>query len=185
MTKLGKRIVLSRSKGYISAAGPQYRFIVFLIFILVAYTLLLRVFQKLAEILQLPIFLPISLITLLIFIGIVGTLYSHKFVGPLARIRRALDQMVEGDNTLCLRLRESDDPMLKDIVKSIGRLCEHARNEHTLIQNRSRELLVAVQALQDEARKSDACNEQLQKQFEILLQKKEQFEQAIKSFHRG
>jgi hypothetical protein len=81
---MGKRIILGRGKGYISAAGPQYRFIVFLIFILVAYTLLLRVFQKLAEILQLPVFLPISLVTLLVFIGIIATLYSHKFVGPMA-----------------------------------------------------------------------------------------------------
>ena len=146
MTKIGKRIILGRGKGYISAAGPQYRFIVFLIFILVAYTLLLRVFQKLAEILQLPIFLPISLVTLLIFIGIVGTLYSHKFVGPMTRIRRALDQMAEGEVTICLRLRETDDPMLKDIVKSISRLCEHTRNEHVLVRDRARDLFNAVQA---------------------------------------
>jgi uncharacterized membrane protein YccC len=185
MTKLGKRLVLGKGKGYISAAGPQYRFIVFLIFILVAYTLLLRVFQKLAEILQLPIFLPVSLITLLIFIGIVGSLYSHKFVGPLARIRRALDQMAEGENATCLRLRESDDPMLKDIVASIGRLCEHTRNEHTLIRNRAHDLLIAVQALQDEAGKNGACGELLQKQFESLLKKQEQFEQTIKSVHKG
>jgi uncharacterized membrane protein YccC len=185
MTKMGKRIFLGRGKGYISAAGPQYRFIVFLIFILVAYTLLLRVFQKLAEILQLPIFLPISLIILLIFIGIIGTLYSHKFVGPMARIRRALEQMVEGENAISLRLRESDDPMLKDIVKSISRLCEHARNEHILIQDRARDLYRAVQALHDEARKSGACSEQLEKHFEGLLKKQEQLEQTIKSFHKG
>ncbi len=185
MTKIGKRIILGRGKGYISAAGPQYRFIVFLIFILVAYTLLLRVFQKLAEILQLPIFLPISLITLLIFIGIIGTLYSHKFVGPMARIQRALDQLAKGENTSCLRLRESDDPMLKDIVTSISRLCEHTRNEHTLIQEQARDLFSAVQALHDEAKKSGACGEQLEKHFAGLLKKQELLEQTIKSFHQG
>lgn len=185
MTKIGKRIIVGRGKGYISAAGPQYRFIVFLIFILVAYTLLLRVFQKLAEILQLPIFLPISLITLLIFIGIIGTLYSHKFVGPMARIQRALDQLAKGENTSCLRLRESDDPMLKDIVTSISRLCEHTRNEQTLIQEQARYLFSAVQALHDEAKKSGACGEQLEKHFAGLLKKQEQLEQTIKSFHKG
>ncbi len=178
-------MILSRGKGYFSASGPQYRFIVFLIFILVAYTLLLRVFQKLAEILQLPIFLPISLITLLIFIGIVGALYSHKFVGPMARIRGALDQMAEGKNDVCLRLRESDDPMLKDIVSSISRLCEHTRNEHILIQDQARDLSSALQALQTEARKCGACGDTLDKHFAALGEKQQQLEQTIKSFHKG
>ncbi len=177
--------MLGRGKGYISAAGPQYRFIVFLIFILVAYTLLLRVFQKLSEILQLPIFLPISLITLLIFIGIIGTLYSHKFVGPMARIRRALDQMAEGDSSICLRLRETDDPMLKDIVRSISRLCEHTRNEHTLIKEQSQDLISAIQALRDEARKGGTSGEQIEKHFAGILKKQELLEQTIKSAHKG
>jgi hypothetical protein len=184
MTKNGKRIILGSGKGYISAAGPQYRFIVFLIFILVVYTLLLRVFLKLAELLRLPIFLPISLITLLIFIGIIGTLYSHKFVGPVVRIRRALDQMAKGEDALCLRLRESDDPMLKDIVASISHLCEHTRNEHILVQEQARDLFSAVQALRDEAGKSGACGEQLEKHFTGLLKKQELLEQTIKSFHK-
>jgi hypothetical protein len=185
MTKNAKRIILGKGKGYISSTGPQYRFIVFLIFILVAFTLLLRVFQKLAEILQLPLFLPISLVALLIFIGIVGTLYSHKFVGPLVRIRRALDQMAEGEDATCLRLRDSDDPMLKDIVTSISRLCERTKNEHVLIRDQARDLFSAVQALKDEARKSGACGEQLDKHLAVLLKKQEQFEQTIKSFDKG
>jgi uncharacterized membrane protein YccC len=185
MTKNGKRIVLGKGKGYMNAAGPQYRFIVFLIFILVAYTLLLRVFQKLAEILQLPVFLPISLVALLIFIGIVGTVYSHKFIGPLARIRRALDQMASGEDSLCLRLRDTDDPMLKDIVTSIGNLCEHSRSEHLLIQDRARDLFSAVHALQDEAKKHNACAKELEKHFASLLKKQDLLEQAIHSFKKG
>ena len=164
-----------------SAAGPQYRFIIFLIFTLVAYTLLLRVFQKLAEILQLPIFLPISLITLLIFIGIVGTLYSHKFIGPMARIRRALEQMAEGEVCLSLRLRESDDPMLKDIVSAIGRLCEHGRNSHILIQDQARGLFSAVRALQDEIQKG-ADRETLQRHLDLVLKKQELLDQALKTY---
>ena len=185
MTKTSKRIILGKGKGYISAAGPQYRFIVFLIFILVAYTLLLRVFQKLAEILQLPLFLPISLVTLLIFIGMIGTIYSHKFVGPVARIRRALDQMAAGEDATSLRLRETDDPMLKEMVASISRLCEHTRSEHILIQDQARDLFSAVQALRDEVRKSSASVEQIEKRCADILNKQELFEQTIKSFHKG
>ena len=70
MLMTGKRHVLGRGKGHLSAAGPQYRFIIFLLIVLGAYTFLLKVFQKLAEIVQLPVFLPIALITLLFFIGV-------------------------------------------------------------------------------------------------------------------
>ena len=106
-------------QGYLSAAGPQARFIIFLIFTLIAYTVLLRVFQKLAEILQLPLFLPIALVVLLVFIGIIGVLYSHKFLGPLTRIRHAIDMMAEGETALNLRLRDADDPLLKELARSV------------------------------------------------------------------
>ena len=127
-----KRIMLGKDKGYLSAAGTQYRFIIFLLITLGVYTLLLKVFQKLAEIVQLAVFFPIALVTLLLFIGIVGTLYSHTFVGPLARIRRALEQLAEGDTGVSLRLRESDDPLLKDLVHTITSLCENSRSSQEL-----------------------------------------------------
>ena len=185
MMKNGKRVILGRGKGYMSAAGPQYRFIVFLIFILVAYTLLLRVFQKLAEILQLPVFLPVSLVALLVFIGIIGSVYSHKFVGPMARIRRALDEMSKGEDSPCLQLRDTDDPMLKDIVTSISNLCEHTHNEHVLIKDQARDLSNAVQALHGETKKHGACDEKLEKHFADILKKQELLEQTINSFKKG
>lgn len=185
MTKIAKRTILDRGKGHLHAAGPQYRFIVFLLFVLVAYTVLLRVFQKLAEILQLPLFLPISLAILLIFIGIVGSFYSHKLVGPLWRIQRALDQMAKGEDALVLRLRDTDDPLLKDIVSAITRLCEHTRNEHILIQDQARDLFSAVQALHDEAGKNRACSEQLEKHLVVVLKKQELLEQTIRSIKKG
>ncbi len=75
--------------------------------------------------------------------------------------------------------------MLKDIVASISRLCELTRNEHILIQDQARDLFSAVQALHDEARKTGACGEQLEKHFADVLKKQEQLEQTIKSFHKG
>src|SRR5512147_790910 len=97
MPKTGKRhLIGNRGKGYLQASGMQYRFIIFLIFLLVAYSVLLRVFQKLAEIVQFPLFLPITLVTLLVFIGIVGIIYSHTFIGPINRIRKALEQLASG-----------------------------------------------------------------------------------------
>ncbi len=149
-----------------------------------AYTLLLRVFQKLAEILQLPVFLPISLITLLVFIGIVGTVYSHSFVGPMARIRRAIDQLAKGDISISLRLRESDDPMLKDLVSSISRLCEHSRNSHTLIHDSAHEVATEIAALQDLLERG-ADGAEIRKQVDTLRKKQELLERAVQSLQKA
>jgi methyl-accepting chemotaxis protein len=182
MTKNMKRTLLGRGKGYLlNVAGPQARFIIFLIFLLVAYTLLLRVFQKLAEIVQFPIFLPLSLISLLVFIGIVGTLYSHKFVGPMLRIRRAIEHLADGDTAICLRLRASDDPMLQDMVKAISRLCEHSRNTHTLIEDTARDLSEDIQALQEKIQQG-ADSSEIQKQLESVRKKQGLLDTAIRSY---
>ncbi len=180
----GKRLVVAKGKGYLSAAGPQARFIVFLIFILIAFTLLLRVFQKLAEILQFPLFLPIALVTMFIFIGIVGTVYSHKFLGPLFRIRQAIQLMAEGDMSINLRLRESDDPVLKDLVKEISSLCEHNRHNHTIIQETAAELFNAVQMLHEKIQRgADAA--ELRAQIEGVRKKQELLDKAIKSYRKA
>ncbi|HUI68684.1 MAG TPA: hypothetical protein VL087_10825 [Nitrospirota bacterium] len=179
-----KRTLLGRGKGYfLNVAGPQARFIIFLIFLLVAYTLLLRVFQKLAQIVQLPVFLPLSLISLLVFIGIVGALYSHKFVGPMLRIQRAIDHLADGDTSICLRLRASDDPMLQDLVKSISRLCEHSRDAHTLIEDTARDLFEAIQAIQEKILQG-ADSAGMHKQLEDLRKKQELLDTAIKSYRK-
>ena len=186
MTKTAKRTILSkRGKGYlVHVAGPQARFIIFLIFLLIAYTLLLRVFQKLAQIVQLPIFLPLSLISLLVFIGIVGTLYSHKFVGPMQRIQRAVDHLADGETSVCLRLRSSDDPMLQDLVKSFSRLCENSRNNQILIEDTAKDLFEDIQALQEKIRQG-ADSAEIQKQLDSVNKKQELLAKAIKSYRKS
>lgn len=180
MSNTTKRTVLGRGKGYLNAAGPQSRFIIFLIFVLMAYTLLLRVFQKLAEILQLPVFLPISLITLLLFIGVVGTVYSHSFVGPLSRIRRSVDQLARGDLAISLKLRESDDPMLKELVASIMHLSQHTRSTHVLIQTSAQDFFTDITALQDLMEKG-ADKDEIRKQIDQVRKKQELLEKAVRS----
>jgi signal transduction histidine kinase len=181
MQKTGKRMLWHRNRGYLHTAGPQFRFILFLILLLISYTILLRVFQKLAEIVQLPIFLPISLIVLLIFIGIGGILYSHTFVGPIIRIRKTLEHMAEGETAVCLRLRDSDDPMLKDLVNSILLVCENSRASQSLIQDASRELFSEITALQNSIHRG-ADKAELQKHFDEIHKKHGLLEHAIKAF---
>lgn len=175
-----KRQLFGRGKGHLNAAGPQARFIIFLLLLLGAYTFLLKVFQKLAEIVQFPIFFPIALITLMFFIGIAGTLYSHTFVGPMQRIRRTLEHLSEGDANVSLRLRDSDDPMLKDLVTVITRLCHHSRSSHALIQEAARDLIADIEALREKAGQG-VDREDLQKHLEGLRAKQDLLDKAIKA----
>ena len=182
MPKATQRTLLGRGKGYLNAAGSQARFIIFLIFVLVAYTLLLRVFQKLAEILQLPVFLPFSLVSLLLFIGVVGTIYSHAFLGPMVRIRRAIEQLAKGEIAASLRLRESDDPMLKELVSSLDNLCEHTRNTQGLIYDSAHELFSEIEALQAAVDKNDTA--EIRKHQPMVRKKQELLEKAVHSFRK-
>ncbi len=184
MPKTGKRLLVGRGKGYMNAAGPQYRFIIFLIILLISYTILLRVFQKLAEIVQLPIFLPIALVTLLVFIGIVGILYSHTFVGPMVRLRRALEQLAEGETHISLRLRESDDPTLKELARAITLLCEHSRNSHVLVQETSQALFSELSALQEAFHRGADKNE-IRKHLDEMQKKQHLMDKAVKSLGRA
>jgi methyl-accepting chemotaxis protein len=184
MPNPAKRTLIGKGKGYLNLAGPQYRFIVFLLIILGVYTFLLKVFQKLAEFVQFPVFFPIALVTLLFFIGIAGSTYSHTIVGPLLRIRGALERLAEGDMNISLRLREADDPMLKDIVKTITALKEHTRNSHALIQESARDLFKDAEALGEMAHRG-ADKAELQKHLEGMRKKQEVLEKAIKSLGKA
>ena len=178
MPTTGKRQLLGRGTGHMNAVGSQYRFIIFLVVVLGAYTFLLKVFQKLAEIVQLPVFLPIALITILVFIGMVGTMYSHTFVGPMQRIRRIIEHLAEGDTNVCLRLRGSDDPVLKDLGEAVSQLCEHSRSSHSLIQETAHDLFVAIEALREKVGQG-ADREEIQKHIEALRTLQELLEKAI------
>jgi hypothetical protein len=180
MPMTGKRQLLGRGRGHLNAAGPQYRFILFLIAVLGAYTFLLKVFQKLAEIVHLPVFLPIALITLLFFVGMVGAMYSHTFVGPLQRICKFLEHLAEGDVNVCLRLRDSDDPMLKDLGKAVRRLCDHSRNSHVLIRDTAQDLFTAIEVLREKVRQG-ADSDEIQKHLEGLHRTRDLLEKAIKA----
>jgi hypothetical protein len=181
MPHTGKRAILGKGKGYLNVAGPQYRFIIFLLIVLGVFTLLLKVFQKLAEFVQFPVFLPIALVALLVFIGLVGATYSHTIVGPLLRIRQALAHLAAGDVNINLRLRETDDPMLKEIVKEITVLCEHSRNSHAMLQESIRELFREVAALQEMVRRG-AADTEIETHVERLRKKQDQLDSAIKLF---
>ncbi len=178
MPTTGKRHIVGRGKGYLNEVGLQFRFILFLLIVLVFFSLLLLVFQKLSVFLPLFVFLPIALTTLLLFVGIAGTIYSHAFVGPMIRIRRALEQLAEGETNLNLRLRESDDPLLKELANSITTLADQVRDGHVLIREARDDLSGDIKAIQ-EAMARGAGLEELAKHIAALRKKQDQLDKAI------
>ena len=125
-------------------------------------------------------FLPVALITLLFFIGIVGSLYSHKFVGPLIRIRKALEHLGEGDTNVSLRLRESDDPTLKELVKTITHLCEFSRNRNALIHETAKDLFQEIALLEGKIHQG-ADKTELQIIIDSLRKKQDLLDTALSS----
>ena len=180
MTKTARKEHFTRSKDAPAASGYQARFIVFLVAVLVAYTFLLLLFRKIAQIVELPVFVPIGLVVLVVFIGIAGTLYSHKFVGPMVRIRKVLDLIAGGDYSVTLRLRDADDPMMKDLAKTIVRLCDQSRNSCKALQFSAEDVFRDLTALEEQLR-AGAPAAELEKRLASLREKKAALERAVKS----
>ncbi len=183
MPTTGKRKFLGRGKGRLNAAGPQSRFIVFLFTVLIIYTIILRLFQRLAESVPFLLFITIALSILLVFVGVVSAVYSHKFFGPLFRIRSAIEHMAEGDTSISLRLRDSDEPLLQDLVQTIGRLCEHSRCTHAVIRESALSLFDDIVALRGQIQQGEDKTEIL-KQLDTLTSKLELLGKTIQLYRK-
>jgi hypothetical protein len=96
------------------------------------------------------------------------------------RIRKTLERVAQGDCSVTLRLRDSDDPVMKDLVNTIGQLCERSRHSHQFIQDAARDLSAALAALQDGMAKGLPALE-IQKQMESIRQKQATLEKAVQS----
>ncbi len=184
MSKPSKRFFVGQGKGYLNAAGSQFRFILFLLLLLACFTLLLLVFQKLAGFMPFFIFLPISLVTIILFIGAAGAIYSHKFSGPVIRIRKTIDRMAEGEVSVSLRLRDGDDPMLKELADAVCRLGEHSRNTHAQIESAVHELFGGLAALREKIHLG-AAKAEMQQQIDELREKQEALEKVLHLYRKS
>lgn len=70
----------------------------------------------------------VELIVLVPLIILLGIRLTHRVVGPMARIKAALEQLGEGRYDLHLTLRDGD--VLADLAKSITRLAARLRDRH-------------------------------------------------------
>jgi hypothetical protein len=98
----------------------------------------------------------------------------------MVRIRRSLEQVAHGDCSVTLRLRDSDDPVMKDLVDTIGNLCELSRRSHLSLQSAAQDLSAELAALREGIGRGASAGEVL-KQLDAVQQKQAALEKAVHS----
>ena len=63
-----------------------------------------------------------GLVPLFILLFLWGLRLSHRFSGPLERIEKDLDKILEGDTSIRFKVREKDD--IRNIVDKLNKLIE-------------------------------------------------------------
>jgi hypothetical protein len=66
------------------------------------------------------LFIFAGLLSILVFIGIISLLSSHRIAGPIFRMRKAVDMLCEGKDIAPIRLRSYDE--FKDLAASLDKL---------------------------------------------------------------
>ena len=66
-----------------------------------------------------------GLIPLFILLFLWGLILSHRFSGPLERVEKDLDKILEGDTSIRFKVREKDD--ISGIVGKLNKLIERLK----------------------------------------------------------
>jgi hypothetical protein len=93
-------------------------------------TLAMTHFDTLAKWNKVKFIIVFSLLMILLCIGILALLASHRIAGPLFRIKQSLDSLCEGKDIPPVRLRKHDE--LKDMAESLDKLRRHLKNKGLL-----------------------------------------------------
>ena len=74
----------------------------------------------------------IVLFFVLVFVGLLSLMFSHRIAGPLFRIRGCVDMLAQGKNTPPIRLRKRDE--FKELAASLENL-RSALNDKGLLED--------------------------------------------------
>ena len=66
-----------------------------------------------------------GLIPLFILLFLWGLILSHRFSGPLERVEKDLDKILDGDTSIRFKVREKDD--IRGIVDKLNKLIERLK----------------------------------------------------------
>lgn len=107
----------------------QGKVTLFIIGILIGYTILLNVFSQLSRSISFSMFFPIVISAIIIFIGLASIFYSHKIAGPLYRLRSVSEKLAAGDLSIRLKFRKGDDPILHEVADHLNKMLNDIQKE--------------------------------------------------------
>jgi signal transduction histidine kinase len=129
---------MKRRKKFLVNKPEQLKFVFVIIFIFVIFTvfILWNIYFLLKEIVptniisasikQISVFV-IGNIAIIVFTAIFIIRYTHRFYGPIPRIRKELDMMIENNEYHLLRVRNKDS--IKKLIDSMNVIIEKLVNE--------------------------------------------------------
>lgn len=116
-----------RRHTYLINKELQGRFAAFVITILIGYSLILLIFQKLSKSIAFPLMIPIVFGVLIVFVGVVSLFYSHRVAGPLFALQRATKEIANGDLLIRLNMRKESNIAFHQIAENVNAIRENFR----------------------------------------------------------
>lgn len=159
----------------------QLRFVVFVIAILIGYSLFLLIFQKLSKTLVFPLMIPMVFGGLIIFIGIISIFYSHRFAGPLFAILRALKEIAEGHLLTKVHIRKEHNVAFHEIAENINKITDNFHDAIIKIEERIAQLSNETQSLRERILSSHSKSE-LVFQIDRMQEMEGKIKDVIKGF---
>ena len=159
----------------------QGRFAAFVITILIGYSFILLLFQKLSKSVSFPLMIPIVFGILIIFIGVASIFYSHRFAGPLSAINRATKEMTKGDLLIKIHIRKEHNVIFHQIAENINYISSNFRESVLDMEEKLILLSKESQHLSENIAKSKSKTE-LASQMEKVLKIEKELEAIVRPF---
>lgn len=137
----------------------QGRFAAFVITILIGYSAILLLFQKLARSVSFPLMIPIVFVGLIVFIGVVSIFYSHRLAGPLFAIQRGTKEIAKGDLLIKMHIRKGHNIVFHQIVENINNMTDNLRDTILKMEERVVKLSKETNGLSEKITTGKSKNE--------------------------
>lgn len=174
--------VPNRRRNFLVDTQIQGRFVLFLIFFLIGYNILTKLLQKLATQMDFTIFVPIYLLVMALYIGLIGIFYSHKLAGPLYKINQILGEIARGDLFFNIYCRKENDQVIKDISSSINTTIDDFRDSIRGIESAIAALGRETEGLKDKIWCRRHELPEIMQHVDTLREKEKELQELIKNY---
>ncbi len=178
---MSERSYFERRHIYLINKEFQGRFAAFVITILIGYSFILLVFQKMAKSVSFPLMIPIVFGILIIFIGVASIFYSHRFAGPLFAINRATKEMSKGDLLIRIFIRKEHNIIFHQIADNINNITDNFRETALKMEEKLILLSKETHGLAEKIASGKSKNE-LASQMEKVVKIEKELQAALKPF---